>query len=239
MVADGQQWWWRCVKRWFEATWVLESLHNACCCLTHCFQLKASDPCRVGEGSASTVAERKRGAPREAAETKLLRAVFRSLRTRWPAVEGALHCRLRLFFLWGAPIWPWPGAQLSWARYLASVDDFDTRDNSWACWQVIPVTQRLLFETAEDVSWSWDSGGKVKEVAWKEKAGCENVEGDQECGDCLGGHLHQVGGDQGGGGQVVILVENRMGRPGTPGPRSVQITENITLHTSLASYYSC
>ena len=106
---------------------------------------------------------KKRSTPREAAETKLLRAVFRSLRTRWPAVEGALHCRLRLFFLWGAPIWPWPGAQLSWARYLASVDDFDTRDNSWACWQVIPVTQRLLFETAEDVivrQWKWSERKK-------------------------------------------------------------------------------
>ena len=39
-----------------------------------------------------------------------------------------------------------------------------------------------------------------------------------------------MGGDQGGGGQVVILVENRMGRPGTPGPRSVQITEYYPSH---------
>ena len=59
---------------------------------------------------------------------------------------------------------------------------------------------------------------------------CKNVEGGQGRGDCLGGHLHQVGGDQGGGGQVVILVENRMGRPGTPGPRSVQITEYYPSH---------
>ena len=60
---------------------------------------------------------------------------------------------------------------------------------------------------------------------------CENVEGGQGRGDCLGGHLHQVGGHlQGGGGQVVILVENRMGRPGTPGPRSVQITEYYPSH---------
>ena len=42
----------------------------------------------------------------------------------------------------------------------------------------------------------------------------------------MGGHL------QGGGGQVVILVENRMGRPGTPGPRSVQITEYFPSHVS-------
>ena len=61
---------------------------------------------------------------------------------------------------------------------------------------------------------------------------CENVEGGQGRGDCLGGRLHQVGGDQGGGGQVVILVENRMGRPGTPGPRSVQITEYYTSYVS-------
>ena len=40
----------------------------------------------------------------------------------------------------------------------------------------------------------------------------------------MGGHL------QGGGGQVVILVENRMGRPGTPGPRSVQKTEYYPSH---------
>ena len=59
---------------------------------------------------------------------------------------------------------------------------------------------------------------------------CKNVEGGQGRGDCLGGHLHQVGGDQGGGGQVVILVENRMGRPGTPGPRSVLITEYYPSH---------
>ena len=60
----------------------------------------------------------------------------------------------------------------------------------------------------------------------------ENVKGGQGRGDCLGRHLHQVGGYQGGGGQVVILVENRMGRPGTPGPRSVQITEYYTSHVS-------
>ena len=59
---------------------------------------------------------------------------------------------------------------------------------------------------------------------------CENVKGGQRRGDCLGRHLHQVGGDQGGGGQVVILVENRMGRPGTPGPRSMQITEYYPSH---------
>ena len=61
---------------------------------------------------------------------------------------------------------------------------------------------------------------------------CENVKGGQRRGDCLGRHLHQVGGDQGSGGQVVILVENRMGRPGTPGPRSVLITEYYPSHVS-------
>ena len=41
-----------------------------------------------------------------------------------------------------------------------------------------------------------------------------------------------MGGDHGGGGQVVTLVENRMGRPGTPGPRSVLITEYYPSHVS-------
>ena len=138
-------------------------------CLTHCFQLKASDPCRVGEGSASTVAERK-----EARHEKQLRPNSseqssdlweqggRRLRVLSIAAWGCFSCEGHLSGLDLVPSWAEPVILQVWTTLIREITVEHV--GKWSRWHNDYCLKLRRM-------WSWDSGSEVREreVAWKEK----------------------------------------------------------------------